>query len=149
MTEILIDTNVLVYAHDLAEDKKRTQAILVIDKLQQSRLGCLSVQCISEFFNTVTRSHRQILALEEAIMQAQVLINSFPVFPLTSMVILDAILGSKKYNIHYYDAQIWACAHLNQIPIVFSEDFSNGQMIEGVRFVNPFTENFELEKWLQ
>ena len=148
MTEILIDTNILVYAHDLAEEKKRAQAILVIDKLQQSRLGCLSIQCVSEFFNTVTRSHRQILTLEEAILQAQVLINSFPVFPLTSMVVLDAILGSKKYNFHYYDAQIWACAHLNQIPHVFSEDFSNGQMIEGVRFVNPFAETFELEKWI-
>lgn len=149
MTEILIDTNVLVYAHDLAEEKKRTQAIRVIDNLQKARLGCLSIQCVSEFFNTVTRIQRQILALEEAIEQAQVLINSFPVFPLTSMVVLDAISGSKKYKIPYYDAQIWACAHLNQIPLIFSEDFLNGQTLEGVRFVNPFLESFELEKWTQ
>jgi predicted nucleic acid-binding protein len=148
MTEILIDTNVLVYAHDLASEKKRAQAIHLVNELQQARLGCLSIQCISEFFNTVTRNNRQILALDEAVEQTQVLINSFPVFPLTSMVVLDAILGSKKYHIAYYDAQIWACAHLNQISLVFSEDFSDGQIIEGVRFVNPFTETFELEKWI-
>jgi len=54
----------------------------------------------------------------------------------------------RPYQIPYYAAQIWACAHLNQIPIVLSEDFSDGQILEGVRFVNPVAETFELEKWL-
>ena len=51
-------------------------------------------------------------------------------------------------SVSYYDAQIWACAHLNQIPVIFSEDFSDGRVIEGVRFANPFSETFELEKWI-
>ena len=148
MTEILIDTNVLIYAHDLAEEHKRAQAIRVVHELQQARLGCLSVQCISEFFNAVMRGNRKMLAFDEAVEQAQHLINSFPVFPLTSMVVLDAISASKKYKIAYYDAQIWACAHLNQIPIVFSEDFSDGQIMEGVRVVNPFAATFKLVDWI-
>ena len=148
MTEILIDTNILVYCHDLAEEKKRAHAIRVVYELQQNRLGCLSVQCISEFFNTVTRGKRQLLTLEEAAEQAYVLINSFPIFPLTPMVVMDAMAGAKNHSIAYYDAQIWACAHLNQIPVIFSEDFSDGRVIEGVRFANPFSETFELEKWL-
>jgi predicted nucleic acid-binding protein len=47
-----------------------------------------------------------------------------------------------------YDAQIWATARLNQVPVVFSEDFRDGTTLEGVRFVNPFSSEFLLEKWL-
>jgi predicted nucleic acid-binding protein len=148
MTEILIDTNVLVYAHDLAEEKKRIQAIRVIYELQQNRLGCLSVQCISEFFNAVTKGRKPLLTLEEAAEQAQVLVNSFPIFPLTPMIVMEAMAGVKNHSVAFYDAQIWACAHLNQIPVIFSEDFFDGRTIEGVRFVNPFAETFQLEKWL-
>jgi predicted nucleic acid-binding protein len=48
----------------------------------------------------------------------------------------------------YWDAQIWASAKMNQVPVVFSEDFGEGVIIEGVRFVNPFSSNFNIEVWL-
>jgi len=48
----------------------------------------------------------------------------------------------------YWDAQIWASARLNQIPLILSEDFDAGAIIEGVRFVNPFAGDFELDDWL-
>ncbi len=64
------------------------------------------------------------------------------------MIVMEAMAGVKNHSIGFYDAQIWACAHLNQIPVIFSEDFSDGRTIEGVRFVNPFAETFQLEKWL-
>jgi predicted nucleic acid-binding protein len=37
---------------------------------------------------------------------------------------------------------------LNQIPIVFSEDFQDGQILEGVRFADPFAGTFDVEAWL-
>jgi predicted nucleic acid-binding protein len=51
------------------------------------------------------------------------------------------------HSLAYYDAQIWATARLNQIPLIFSEDFQDGQTLEGVRFVNPFSAQFELRDW--
>jgi predicted nucleic acid-binding protein len=42
---------------------------------------------------------------------------------------------------------VWATARLNQVPFVFSEDFRDGSILEGVRFVNPFSPKFLLEKW--
>jgi predicted nucleic acid-binding protein len=48
----------------------------------------------------------------------------------------------------YYDAQIWAVARLNQVTTIFSEDFNDGQVVEGVRFVNPFAAGFLLEDWV-
>jgi len=32
--------------------------------------------------------------------------------------------------------------------VIFSEDFSTGAMLEGVRFVNPLTERFDLAAWV-
>ena len=33
-------------------------------------------------------------------------------------------------------------------PLMFSEDFRDGSILEGIRFVNPFSPEFLLEKWL-
>lgn len=148
MTEILIDTNLLVYMFDMAEEEKQQKAISIVHQLEINQRGCLSVQCLSEFVNATTRRKTPILTLLEAAEQVDNFLQAFPVFPLMPTIIVDALRGAREHSVSYYDAQIWACAHLNQIPIVFSEDFSDGRVIEGVRFVNPFSESFEMEKWI-
>lgn len=148
MIEILIDTNLLVYMFDLAEIEKRNTAIHVLRALEIHQLGCLSVQCLSEFVNATTRCKTPLLTLAEATTQVNDFLLAFPTFPLTPTIVIEALRGTREHSVSYYDAQIWACAHLNQIPVIFSEDFSDGRTIEGVRFVNPFTQTFQLEKWL-
>jgi predicted nucleic acid-binding protein len=73
--------------------------------------------------------------------------SAFPVFPLTPQIVLEAVRGVRDHQLSYYDSQIWACARLNQIPVVFSEDFQDGQLLEGVNFVNPFADQFDIEMW--
>ena len=60
----------------------------------------------------------------------------------------EAARGARDYGLAYYDAQIWAAARLNQVQIVLSEDFQDGQTLEGVRFANPFGESFVIEEWI-
>ena len=60
------------------------------------------------------------------------------------MIILEAARGARQHHFSYWDAQIWATAKLNQIPVVLSEDFSDGQSTEGIRFMNPFSAKFQL-----
>lgn len=60
------------------------------------------------------------------------------------MIILEAARGVRAHRFSYWDAQIWATAKLNQIPVVLSEDFSDGQSTEGIRFTNPFSPKFQL-----
>jgi predicted nucleic acid-binding protein len=50
--------------------------------------------------------------------------------------VLEVIRGVKEYQLSFWDAQIWATAKLNQISVIYSEDFNVGAIIEGVRFVN-------------
>ncbi len=147
MAAILIDTNVLVYAHDRGEPIKQTQAILVLERLHLTGSGRLSAQCLAEFFRATTRQPNPILSLAEAMQQTQRLARAWPVFDVTPFVVIEAMRGVRDHQLAYWDAQIWATARLNQTPVVFSEDFNSGSVLEEVRFINPFAGNFVLSAW--
>ncbi len=63
------------------------------------------------------------------------------------MVVLEAWRGVRDHQLAYYPAQVWATARLNQVPVIFSQDYSSNTTLEGVRFVNPFAADFVLENW--
>jgi predicted nucleic acid-binding protein len=147
MTAILIDTNVLVYAHDRSEFVKQGRAIEVLGQLQAIGSGRLSAQCLAEFFSVVVRGPVPRLTVAEASLQVERLARAWPVLDVTSQIVLEATRGVRDYQLSFWDAQIWAAARLNQIPVVFSEDFSAGSTLEGIRFVNPFAEDFRTEAW--
>jgi predicted nucleic acid-binding protein len=102
----------------------------------------LSVQCLSEFVNVVLS--KKFLTINQAIQKVAEWRFVFPVYDLTPQIVLEAARGVRDHQLSYYDAQIWACARLNQVAMVFSEDFQDGQILEGIRFVNPFGESFVL-----
>ncbi len=52
---ILIDTNVLVYAHDRGEPAKQQQAIETLEMLRQTGRGRLSAQILAEFVRAATK----------------------------------------------------------------------------------------------
>jgi predicted nucleic acid-binding protein len=144
----LLDTNVLIYAHDRSEPEKQQQALRVLDRAQSTEAGALTAQVLAEFFSTATRKLTATLTPDDAARQVELLARVWPVFDLTTFTILEAIRGTRTYQMAYWDAQIWASARLNQIPIILSEDFDSGAVLEGVRFVNPFAGDFELDTWL-
>lgn len=148
MPGVLVDTNVLIYAHDRREAIKRPRAIEVLDRLQRTGQGRLSVQCLAEFFVIVTSGRKAILAVADASSQITLLIESWTVFDLTSLIVTEGLRGVREHRLSYWDAQIWATARLNQVTVVFSEDFSSGAVVDGVRFVNPFKHGFEISAWL-
>ena len=66
---------------------------------------------------------------------------------MSDKVLFDTNVPAYVYDRHhmsYWDAQIGATAKLNQIPVVLSEDFSDGQSTEGIHFINPFSAKFQL-----
>jgi predicted nucleic acid-binding protein len=144
---VLIDTNVLVYAHDRSEPIKQAHALTVLDRPQATGIGALSAQTLSEFFNATTRRIKSPLSLDDAARQIERLIRSWMVFDLTPMAVLEATRGVRTHKFSYWDAQIWAVARLNQIPIVFTEDIPSAPSIDGVRFINPFASDFDLDQW--
>jgi predicted nucleic acid-binding protein len=147
MAAILIDTNVLVYAHDHEAHAKQVQAIRVLERLYNAGNGRLSAQCLAEFFRVTTRAPKPILTQREAMQQVERLARVWPVYDVTPLVVIEAARGARDHQLPYWDAQIWAAARLNQVPVVFSEDFNPGSVLEGIRFVNPFAGDFSLSAW--
>ncbi len=147
MIGILVDTNVLIYAHDRSERSKQRWAIDVLDRIAAAGNGALSAQVLSEFYNTATRKLSPPLTLEQAEAQIGHFVSVWTVFDVTPKVVLEAVRGVREHSLSFWDAQIWAAARLNHVPVVLSEDFNPGAVIEGVQFVNPFAEDFELDAW--
>ena len=146
--KIFVDTNILVYAYDRSEPAKQQQAAIILDKLAITGAGVISSQVMSEFFVTVTCKISAPLTPDSTYQRLENYQQSWEILDLTPAVVLEAVRGVRDYQLSFWDAQIWAAAHLNQIPIIFSEDFNIGSVIEGVRFVNPLAAEFLLEQWL-
>jgi len=148
MTAVIVDTNVLVYAHDNGEREKQRQAIDLLRRLEVSGIGRLPAQVLSEFFNATTRGRSSILTVSVARRQVENFALTWTVFDTTALVIQEAARGVEDHKLSFYDAQIWACARLNQVSVVFSEDFTPGAQLDGVRFVDPFAPEFDLAPWV-
>lgn len=147
MPRILLDTNVLIYFYDHNSPSKQKQARLILERLSALKNGCISAQNLSEFVSATMRKLKPPFTPAEALDEANLLASSLLVFDLTPQIVFEAARGVRDHQLSYYDAQIWAAARLNQIQFVFSEDFQDGQMLEGVQFANPFASTFNLDEW--
>jgi predicted nucleic acid-binding protein len=147
MPPVLVDTNVLLYYYDQNSPAKQKRAGLVLAYLRQLGTGRLSAQNLAEFVNAAMRKLDPPLKAPQAYEQVTLFGSAWTIFDLTPQIVLEAARGVRDYGLAYYDAQIWAAARLNQVSVIFSEDFQDGQVMEGVRFVNPFMDGFNMEEW--
>lgn len=138
----LLDTNVLVYSLDSRDPAKRDRAREVLDRLVELGNAALSSQALAEFANVALR--KLALTPEQSYRQVERFELLFPIYPLTPALVLEALRGVKDHHFSYYDAQVWAAAKLHQLPILLSEDFPDGATVEGVSFLNPFGNDFDL-----
>jgi len=141
----LVDTNVLVYAFDDDEHDKRLRALEVLDSLVTGASGAVSAQVLGEFYSVLSRRFRHRMSPGAAADHARDWSRALTTHDTSVAVVLEALRATIRYQMHYYDAQIWAVARVNHISLVLSEDFADGAVIEGVRFANPFAEGFDLE----
>mgnify|MGYP001044479379 CR=1 FL=1 len=145
---VFVDTNVLVYAYDRSEPEKQRQALEVLDRLVMAGAGVISTQVLAEFFVAVTGKIAAPLSVEDGYERIKNYLRAWTVVDLTGLIVLEAARGVREHHFNFWDAQVWATARLNQISVVFSEDFNVDTVVEGVRFMNPFAKGFRLETWI-
>lgn len=138
--KIFVDTNILVYAYDRSQAQKQLAAMQILNQLAVSGTGVISTQVLAEFFVTITHKRKLPfpLSVAQAYERIQNYLQAWEVVEVTGLIVLEAARGVRDYQFSFWDAQIWATAKLNQIAVVYSEDFNVGAAIEGVRFINPF-----------
>ena len=137
MARSLVDTNILVYAHDRKEAIKRPRAVELIDRLSAGGEFVLSAQCLNEFSSVVLRRGMPIADVRAAVSTWSGLAE---VLPLTQAATSAGLAAVERHGLSFWDALIWAAAREAKVGVVLSEDFQHGREIEGVVFVNPFRE---------
>ncbi len=138
MTErVFVDTNVLVYAHDLDAGRKRAIAAAVLKDLWATRRGVLSTQVLQEFYVNVTR--KIPTPLEPRV--AREVVRSYTVWPVATPSVVEIVRASELEELHklsFWDALIVVAAHHIGAARLLSENLNPGQRIEGVLVENPF-----------
>ena len=133
---IFLDTNILLYSVSTAADEgtKREQAIALVN-----RDDCgLSVQVLQEFYAQATRASRPDPLPHDI---AAGLIRTwlrFAVQENTVAVLQGALEIKASHRFSFWDSAIIAAARALGCRELYSEDFSHGQEVEGIRIVNPF-----------
>jgi predicted nucleic acid-binding protein len=133
-----VDTNVLIYAHDVDAGKKYEIAKEVLRELWSERTGILSVQVLQEFYVNVTRKIPSPLSKESA----RLVVNSYAIWctETSSTEISTAFRIEDESQIGFWDALIISSASKSGATRLLTEDLSAGQRIAGVLIENPFSE---------
>jgi predicted nucleic acid-binding protein len=135
--KIFVDTNILVYSHDVDAEQKHQIAQNTLLELWKNRNGVLSVQVLQEFYVTMTRKvlhpipPNSVRNIIRDYFSWHIEIND-----LNSILIASRI--GEDYKISFWDALIVAAALKAKADKILTENLQAGQIIEGIPIENPF-----------
>ena len=130
-----LDTNVLVYADDVRDPRKRDRARELIRALMRNRQGVLSLQVLQEYFAAATR--KLGISAQDA-KRRVVLYSRFDTVTLAPADLLAAIDLHRLHRISIWDSLIVRAALNGSCTTLHTEDLSSGQVIESLTISNPF-----------
>lgn len=133
--DIFVDTNILVYAHDLDAGVKHLKAKTEIVRLWRAeRRPWLSVQVLQEFFVNLRRQGVPFDTAEDIIHNYA----NWQVVNNTVELLYEGMRCARNWNLSLWDGLIIAAAVKSGAEILLSEDFNPGQNYHGLKVVNPF-----------
>jgi predicted nucleic acid-binding protein len=133
---IFVDTNILVYAHDVSAGLKNTTAKQLVQELWVNKLGCLSIQVMQEFYVTVTQKVPNPMDNATAIEVIRSL-RYWNVHEPSIDDIINAIDIQIRYQVSFWDAMILQSALQLECDLLWSEDLNPGQVYQGIKLINP------------
>lgn len=131
-----VDTNILVYAHDLTQGAKHERARALVESLWESENGAVSTQVLQELCVSLQRKVERPLTARET---RKVIEDyaSWEVVVNTAASVMQALDIEGRYGISFWDALIVQAAGSCGAEIIYSEDLGDGQSYGEVRVVNP------------
>jgi predicted nucleic acid-binding protein len=134
---VFVDSNVLVYAHDLDADEKHRKAVAIVREMWTDRNGIVSTQVLQEFYVNVTRKIPQ--RLDRSV--AREVTRNYGLWQ-TEMIDSSDVLRASEVEeanqISFWDALIVVAAAKGGASLLLSEDLNAGQTIAGVVIEDPF-----------
>lgn len=135
---VFVDTNVLLYRHDVERPEKQKAAESWLLHLWRNRTGRLSVQVLQEFYVNATQKLDPGLDREAARAEIRDLLSWRPVFMEPDLV-GRAWKVQDRFELSFWDSLIVAAAQVTRCRYLLTEDLQHGQDLDGIRVVNPFT----------
>ena len=132
-----VDTNVLVYAHDLDAGERHVVAARLVAELWETRGAVISTQVLQEFYVNATRKIPSPLPRAKA----REVVKAYSVWQTEVIGPAEIALASEleeQQRLSFWDALIVAAALKGGASTILSEDLSPGRNISGVRIENPF-----------
>jgi predicted nucleic acid-binding protein len=134
-TRCFIDTNILIYADSGDEARKQRIAIDLLRHLRMQRLGVLSTQVLNEYIQVGLRK----LGLPHSHLREQLRhYRQFDLSVVTPDTMELALDLHQRHALSYWDALILASAHIAGCAVLLTEDMGHGELLAGVRLLNPF-----------
>ena len=132
---VFVDSNIFLYAMDVADPHKQQIARDWRAELWKSRLGRVSFQVLNEFYINAVRLKPG--GSDEARAEVRDLLAWNPVV-VDATVIERGWKLQDRYRISYWDSLIVSAARTASCGFLLTEDLQDGQKFDGVKVVNPF-----------
>lgn len=132
-----VDTNILLYAHDLDAGPRHERAAALVRHLWETGGAMISIQVLQEFYVNVTRKIDRPLPPA----QARGLIEIYQAWQVEcpdAAAVLRASEIQERSQLSFWDAMIISTACQGGASVLLSEDLNHSQVIEGIRVENPF-----------
>jgi predicted nucleic acid-binding protein len=133
-SSIFIDTNILLYAHDLDEEFKWEKANQCLTDLWDRRKQfAVSVQVIQELYVNLIRKNQKpedAFYIVESYLELEVV-------KLDTDLFKQGVEEQRRWKISFWDGLILAAARKATVDYLWSEDFNPGQDYDGIVAWNP------------
>lgn len=136
MSKIFVDTNILVYSMDKHDLQKMKKSRSMLKKLKKEMHGVISTQVLQEFYVAATKKLKADPITVKDIIRS---FENFEIVTITPAIINDAIDCSILNMISFWDALIVSAAEYAKCSQLWTEDLNTGQVIRGVKIVNPLS----------
>jgi predicted nucleic acid-binding protein len=133
-----LDTNIAIYCFDDTAPLKQSCAKDLMAHGASSGMGVVSYQVQQEFCNVASASKRLALSSEQTMAFASLLLAPMNQVEPSLALLASALKIKAVVGYSFYDCLIVAAAVQAGCNILYSEDMQHGQLVAGLRIVNPF-----------
>lgn len=136
----LIDTNILVHAYTIADDRKHQIARGLLEAVWQGEEACTTLQNLCEFFLVVTKkvSRPMPIAAAERVVEGILRSTRWRVIDREPEALLRAIEWVKTRRVPFWDALIAAAMIAHGVSVILTENERDFARIPGLTVINPF-----------
>jgi predicted nucleic acid-binding protein len=136
----LLDTNILVYAYDVSEKRRREIAKGLVDEVWDVGGGVVTLQNLSEFFFAVTRKvQKPVPVVDAKTIVSDILRSSrWMVIDRNAGTLVKAMEIVESVRAPFWDALIAVCMLEHGIEVIVTENEKDFKNVPGITVMNPF-----------